>query len=765
MTDQIADRTHKRFTVVMVMLLGMCIARADVELRFDTNRINQLNVAAEAEGVIALKTQGEDPFMLLMPFETDATTGDDRVLAFEYFCPDGINDLAVYYGPPIQVDQLLSAGEMRRAESWQPFAVDLVDASSGRWSHEFNLLRLDFGKRGGVELRIRNLRLRPPNADERASTAERERIRNRKQAAAERVIEYLAAEMPVQIESVSVNNEQIKISGQSPKLTGRALRLIEAQPWQELWKGGFPIVRLTEGGGRREEAVTSNAPENQNLLTSAAIIVLEGNRFTVIVPRFDGGRDRITSRWAVVEKRSNDLWKLVSHCTYPTDLTAACEYPGLDRKIVDGIKGMGGVWANDILDELVELGVKHITDNMWISTHFSGTERKDWIQFQHNGRDWWANPAFVNGHDRLIKFATANDMIVSAIILVGFGDDGFAGTLQHPDAVRAGQYAMPNLTTPEGVAAYEAAMHFIAKRYAQPGDPHGRISNWIMHNEVDYGWVWTNMGEQPLPVFLDTYIRSMRIVHNIARQFNPHARTFISLTHNWHKPEDPAWKTYAPKKMLEILSEFSRVEGDFEWGVAYHPYPQSLFKSDTWNDTRPTGDFDTPLITPKNLAVLDRWMQREEMLFHEEVGTDPPGGPSTIPNVPGIFNQNESRDPPNGALGELRPTTRGKVRGVMLSEQGFHTKDYSEESERLQGAAFLYMWHKMRGLKSIESFQNHRWVDHPHEGGLKLGVRTLPGDGKPYGEKKYGWEVYKALDTPDEATFAEELKEVIAPER
>jgi hypothetical protein len=271
------------------------------------------------------------------------------------------------------------------------------------------------------------------------------------------------------------------------------------------------------------------------------------------------------------------------------------------------------------------------------------------------------------------------------------------------------------------VEAYEAAIDFLAQRYAQPGDPSGRISNWILHNEVDYGWEWTNMGAQPLAVYLDTYVRSMRIVHALARQYNPHARTFISLTHRWNVPVDPAWKTYPPRRMLELLSEYSRVEGDFEWGVAYHPYPQSLFKADAWNDTEPTDDFDTPLITPKNIAVLDRWMQRREMLL-------------------------EGR----------------KLRGVLLSEQGFHTPDYSEASERLQAAAFVYTWHKLRGLESIESFHNHRWVDHPREGGLKLGLRTLPVEGKPYGERKFAWRVYQALDTPAEAAATEFAKEIIA---
>ncbi|HSH17439.1 MAG TPA: DUF5722 domain-containing protein [Verrucomicrobiae bacterium] len=691
----------QRSLALLVLLAGSlpCESTAETPLALDPATRNQLEIRPEPEGVFALATQGEDPFVLLRAIDPQALTAADHVLAFEYFCPDGINDLEIFFGPPIVAGQSFSAGEMRRAESWQPFSVDLREASGGRWSAKFNRLRLDFGRRAGIELRVRNLRLRPPNEAERQSAAERETIRQRKAAAAETVLQYLDTPMPARITVVSVRHDEIEIQGVGSGQAGE-LKLIEAQPWQELWKGDISVAQAEATGVSPFRADATG-------------------RFTATLPRFDGARDRLTSRWAVASLTPDHEPRLLSHFVYATDLREACPHPDLDEKTTEGIKGMAGVWPNDILDELVELGVKHVTDNVWISDLFSLEPRAGWSTYRRNGRTWWVNPARVQAHDRLAGFATRHGMIVSAIILVGFGDSGFAKLLQHPEAERAGQYAMPDLTTREGVEAYEAAIAFLAERYAQPGDPHGRITNWILHNEVDYGWEWTNMGAQPLAVYLDSYVRSMRIVHTLARQFNPHARVFISLTHNWNVPDDPAWKTYGPRRMLELLAKFSRVEGDFEWGVAYHPYPQSLFKADAWNDTLPTDDFDTPLITPKNIAVLDRWMHRPEMLF------------------------------------------QGRVRGVILSEQGYHTPDYSEASQRLQAAAFVYTWHKLRGLKSIEAFHNHRWVDHPQEGGLKLGVRTLPTDGKPYGDRKFAWGVYQALDTPEEAAKTEFAKEII----
>ena len=136
---------------------------------------------------------------------------------------------------------------------------------------------------------------------------------------------------------------------------------------------------------------------------------------------------------------------------------------------------------------------------------------------------------------------------------------------------------------------------------------------------------------------------------------------------------------------------------------------QSSSRFLAWNDSQPTDDFDTPLITPRNIAVLDRWMHLPKM-----------------------------RD------------AQGRVRGVLLSEQGFNTPDYSPESELLQAAGLVFMWRQMRGLASIEAFHNHRWVDHPDEDGLLLGLRRLPAAGGNYGEKKIAWDVYRALDTGDE---------------
>ncbi len=154
--------------------------------------------------------------------------------------------------------------------------------------------------------------------------------------------------------------------------------------------------------------------------------------------------------------------------------------------------------------------------------------------------------------------------------------------------------------------------------------------------------------------------------------------------------------------------------------MAYHPYPQGLFDAATWNDKRPTHSFDSPYVTLKNIEVLDAYLRRRALLY-----------------------------------GGVTPRT------VLLSEQGFHTKDYSAPAQQLQAAALVYTWHKIRQLPTIEAFHHHRWIDASGEGGLLLGLRTLPDANNPFGVPKTAWSVYRDLDTPKETDGSAFAKEII----
>ena len=687
---------------------GLAVAavwcHAAVPLEFDPDRGHHLRILPTGDSEYEFTTLGDDPWIELKRFDAADVHPDETVLAFEYFSPEGVESLEVFYGPPIQATRRFAAVGLGRAESWLPAAIDLGSLSGGRWNRDLNHLRLDLGRRTGVTIRIRSLQLRAPNPEERRSRVERQAEREDKLLREARVNAFFSASFPDDISVVAVDRERVTVTGQSTEHAGPR-SLIEIRPEISL-------------AARAAQDDRGFVLEPQPGISDQGPVAT--GHFMRRLPRHADSIDRTTSRWALAEPLPGGRWQLTSRWRYATDLSDA-SVTQLPRLVPRGIKGMAGVSPEFPLDELLELGVHNITVNLAIGHLLDSEPHPGWQPFEHGGRLWHVNEGVMAGWDALTSFAARHGIVVSGILLIPFTDTGFGRVIVHPEADRAGHYAMPNFTSADGVAAYEAALEVLARRYCVAGGPHGRISNWIVHNEVGYGWEWTNMGRQPPMLYMDHYLRSLRLVHDVMRRHDPHARVFISLTHHWNNPADPAWTSYCNRDLLDRLVESSRLEGDFAWGVAYHPYPQNLRRPEAWNDSEATDDFDTRFITPRNIAVLDRWMHRPEM-----------------------------RD------------NAGHVRGLLLSEQGFNTPDDSPESQRLQAAGFVYMWRQLRGLESIEAFHNHRWLDHPREGGLLLGLRKLPTAGRPYGYKKFAWDIYRALDTAHEADVTRFADAVIA---
>jgi hypothetical protein len=119
--------------------------------------------------------------------------------------------------------------------------------------------------------------------------------------------------------------------------------------------------------------------------------------------------------------------------------------------------------------------------------------------------------------------------------------------------------------------------------------------------------------------------------------------------------------------------------GDFDWHVAFHPYPENLFDCRFWNDRSAPDADDAARVTFRNLPVLMR------------------------------------------ALAQPSLQWQGTSRRVLLSEQGFHCRG-DEHGERDQAAAFALAWELVAREPGIDALILHRHVDHAHEGGLALGL-------------------------------------------
>jgi hypothetical protein len=416
--------------------------------------------------------------------------------------------------------------------------------------------------------------------------------------------------------------------------------------------------------------------------------------------------DRLTSRWQLVKKGAAGI-EPFSHAHYADEV--ASRSPDLAPAKPKSKKGLGGWNAGRIPDELKELGISSVTVNVMIHSLVSLEPQPGTTPFIWQGRTYHAREKELADLDATFLEAQKHGVMVSAILLVANpakDANPVVKVIGHPDATPDGIFAMPNVTSPDGNALYGAMLNLMAERWSRADGKHGRVHHWIMHNEVDAGWVWTNAGDKSALDYMDLYQCSLRLMDLIARQYDPNSRTFVSLTHHWAEKGEAKW--HGSKPLLELLVKFTQAEGDFPWALAYHPYPEDLTNPRTWEDGKATFSFDTAKITPKNLEVLDAWMKQPAMLY------------------------------------------RGKVRPVHCSENGFNSKDYSEKQLTDQAAGMALAWKKIQALSSIEAWQYHNWIDNRHEGGLRIGLRKFPDEpGDPLGQKPI-WHLYQALGTPGE---------------
>ena len=482
---------------------------------------------------------------------------------------------------------------------------------------------------------------------------------------------YLAKDYPSKVTNVQVTSDKVIIKGNCGG-SGTYL-LAEITPWQDVTElEKYPYTQDLSGGG-----------------------------FTVtvdrIVPNREGIRyDKVFSKWAVV-KVDGDRQTLDSHARYADDVVPKKSPAALPLR---NKKGFGAGDIDLYFSDCKEMNVGSITMNVVLNDYITG----EGSGYSYGGQNYSLG-AFKDYVDRVTRRAGEMDLVVSAIILCQTNS-----IFKDPEN-KGGNYTMPNLTTAKAFNLYAAALEHMASTHCTPGN---RISHWIMHNEVDFANEWTNMGDQPMMRYLDRYIKSMRICYNIVRQYDQNASVLGSYTHCWAKADG----SFAPKMMLEKTVEYSSAEGDFRWGVAYHPYPQNLTKPSFWiDDTQATYSLNSKYVTFKNLEVIDAWIRQKENFY------------------------------------------KGKTKRVLfLSEQGTNSPSYSESDLALQAAGGAWAWKKVSKLDGIDAIQWHNWADNKAEGGLRIGLRTFAEGSVSDLTPKPVWYVWKAAGTAEEDSVFDQYK-------
>lgn len=633
-----------------------------------------------------IETIDGDPWVTGGRFKEDIPK-ECNVLEFEYQTMMGISNLELFFADAetnIDASHSMSAGEVPGTETWKSFSVRLKQYRKDfDWGKKGDYLRIDFGNVPDNTIQIRNICLRVMNEEERKEEEEEDNEILNKEKYEQNIKDYLNKGYNCHVTDITVGKDIISVRG---NYQGDGIFFLgEIPPFVDMFKA------------KKIESIYKT--------------VLSQNSFEIHLNRYAaiGGYqyDRLLSKWAIF-KEGVEKDEQVSHARY-VGADGIYVKQNVGAIPLKSKKGLGGLINHEFLaSDLDELGISSATINIPITNFMHLSQQSGDIPYVYGGVTYYFNEEYLrSAFDVVLEQTSQRNISVAGILLVS--PEGDAGELlKHPDFNGIAPYTMPNMTTIESTQCYAAALDFLAQRYSKPGM---RIAHWIIHNEVDGGSHWTNMGDKPIATFMDTYLRSMRMCYNIVHQYDQNSEVFISFSHGWNIAAGGGW--YKVRDMLDFMNLFCKAEGDFFWSLACHSYPAQLGNPCTWDDAQATFSMDTEYVTLKNLEVLDKWV--------------------------GV--------PQNQYKGGIR-------RSVWLSEAGTCSPSYADKDLQNQAAGFAFGWKKINALEGINGIQWHSWFDHLGDG-ARLGLRKY-NDAEYQGEAKPVWMTYQKAGTDAENEYFEQ---------
>lgn len=479
---------------------------------------------------------------------------------------------------------------------------------------------------------------------------------------------------------------QIAIRGQmegtwsDPAYYDNYLYLFELKPYEDDINGRTDYSAwITKGDALSFDVALNLGSEEDRLYSKFVVAVFDGQKYT---------------------KVSN-----TAYVTNPESVAVHTDaYKNAQTK-----KGLLIQNTQSMVADAFELGVNHVIVNIPFH-HILGQG----IDYVYDGKTYSFNKALMEEYDSTIRRMSEKNMTVTAVILNGWNDSTpqlvYPGVTKQPEN-QVFYYGF-NASTKEGYETIKAIASFLADRYSSLSSPYGKVSNWIIGNEIN-NQQWNYVGAMGLDQYVREYERAFRVFYTAIKSTNQNDRLFFSTDYNWLNEANGSTK-YNAKDVIDKFADMTGAGGAMDWGLAYHPYSIPMTEPEFWDDDS-TGliknDASSPVVNLKNLSVLTDYLQ-------------------------------------NGNL--RRPN--GEVRHVILSEQGFTSQSATRgENLDLQAAAIAYAYYIADSNPYIDAFIMSRQVDAPLEvnSSLKFGLwncdMNQPNDIVPTMRKK-AWTIYKNID-------------------
>lgn len=362
--------------------------------------------------------------------------------------------------------------------------------------------------------------------------------------------------------------------------------------------------------------------------------------------------------------------------------------------------------------ELTDLNVKHAIYNIPLSHIMGETADPTFptITYTYRGRNYAFNGAAVNGYDGLFKYLSDQGMTATAVVLNDW-NDAFA-ELVHPEARNqesGAYYYMFNASEAEGARTLEAVASFLAQRYSD--GEHGMVHSWVIANEINQNRVWNYMNTKDVYHYAAEFEKSFRIFYQAVKSRYANARVYFSIDHAWNSNEGDNSSFFNGRDVLEAFNEAALQHGNYDWGIAIHPYPEPLTRVNYWSQEYDKSR-DASHLSIMNLNVLTDMLSEETYLDRS-----------------------------------------GDIRSVTITELGFS----SGSGERLQAAAFAYCYYIVEDNPHVDAFLMNRQTDAPEEvlAGMAFGVYEYDHTGK------YIKDIFRDIDTDRAGEYTEFILNIL----
>lgn len=187
-----------------------------------------------------------------------------------------------------------------------------------------------------------------------------------------------------------------------------------------------------------------------------------------------------------------------------------------------------------------------------------------------------------------------------------------------------------------GLDYFTAMMEFFAQRYSTDDM---RVQTFVLGNEIDQAYNWGKVQDSnkkvSLATYMEEYSRGLRLANNVVKKYSSEMSVCMPTGNSWavsryegyggkerYSKKARIKNSYAPKKMYDWLIKTTKRQGDYDWGMALHPYAISYDNMEPMkNDMKCveteekkqyqtiTADYETsPFLTSTNLEILQQYL-------------------------------------------------------------------------------------------------------------------------------------------------------------